>query len=92
MTLLCRKEKKSSITACPFDLKEKRKQAAVETAGPTLAANYFCELQRGFFYFYVSDMLLCCVFCLCCWIQNGGADPERDANEDKQVYFKEVFR
>lgn len=61
----------------------------METAGPTLAANYFCELQRSFFYFYVSEKLLYCIGGLCCWMPIGGGDLARDANLHKQVYFKE---
>lgn len=63
----------------------------METAGPTLAANYFCELQRGFFYFYASEKLLCCIGGLCCWMPKGGAGPERDANLHKQVYLKKLI-
>lgn len=49
------KEKQSSITVCPFDLKEKKKKAGCcGDAGPTLAANYFCELLRGFFLIFTS--------------------------------------
>lgn len=89
------KEKKNQVLQFVLSIlrRKKRKQAAVETAGPTLAANYFSELQRGFLDFFTS-VKNCFIASFVCV---AGCRTEEQTQrgmlmKTKQIYFKELFR